>query len=138
MKRKPIKKATKKKIVKKAKVTRKKVSKRKNPYSIKTYTFNNLEYIKLSDFEFQFQREYDNIYDEGYHDWSYEIDVMLTYEFRNSNKVNSGVKNLISLEFFKTLVNKKLLAYEDPFAIEAFKNTIDRIPDKVTLIDTGN
>lgn len=136
--KKPIKKSVKKKTVKKSKVTRKKVSKRKNPYSIKTYTFNNLEYIKLSDFEFQFQREYDNINDDDYHDWGYEIDVMLTYEFRNSNKVNSGIKNLISLEFFKNLLHRKLLAYEDPFAIEAFKNTVEKIPNKVTLIDTGN
>jgi len=136
-KKSPRKSTAKKKTTKK--VARKKVIKRRNPeYFLETHQSHGLEYIKLSDFTFQLQREYVQLSNDGYYDWDYEIEGILKYEFRNSNKVFSGNLNLVSLEFFKTLIDKKLKEYYDSYVIEALKNTFHKIPPKVNLIDTGN
>lgn len=138
------KKATKKvtKKVTKRKVAKKKVTKR-NPsnYKLPVFESEKGKYIKLSDFEFQFIRELSSIVgNNNYYQHDYEIDNILKWGLGNSNLVSSGIKNLISLKLFKDIMSAGLPnAFSNPKnEIEAYRNTLDRIPDDVKLIDTGN
>lgn len=131
------KKAKSKKVNKKVKSSK---FKRKNPnYKIRSYKTVDFEYeyIKLSDFEFQFTREANALGDDGYYDYDYEIDNILKYEY-GSNAVSSGVVKLISLSIFKKIVKQGLAYFDDKNIIEAFNNTLSRIPDNVRVIDIGN
>ena len=135
------KKVTKKKVTKR-KVAKKKVTKR-NPldYKLPVFESEKGKYIKLSDFEFQFIRELSSIVGgHNYYQHDYEIDNILKWGLGNSNLVSSGVKNLISLKLFKDIMSVGLpKAFSNPKnEIKAYHNTLDRIPDDVKLIDTGN
>lgn len=139
------KKVTKKKAVQR-KVTKKSIKKKvtkRNPldYKLPVFESEKGKYIKLSDFEFQFIRELSSIVGgHNYYQHDYEIDNILKWGLGNSNLVSSGVKNLISLKLFKDIMSVGLpKAFSNPKnEIKAYHNTLDRIPDDVKLIDTGN
>lgn len=118
---------------KSSKLKTKSKPKRKNPdYKLQSHDDN----VKLSDFEFQFTREIYALGDSGYYAYDYEIDNILKYQF-GSNSVNSGRTKLISLSNFKKIVKKGLLNFDDNNVIEAFDNTVARIPKNIKFIDIG-